>query len=180
MKSHKSEYAMTREFINVIMGRRSIRQFTGEDIPDSDIKTMLEAAMAAPSACNQQPWHFVVTKNKETHKKVNEIQPYTTMLQKAALGITVVADPELQTCPGFWQQDCSAAIENILLAVHAMGYGATWCGLYPNDDIVYKMRDLLELPKHVFPLGIIAIGVPDEEKPPSERYKEERVHYEKW
>ena len=171
---------MTREFIDVILGRRSIRKFTGEDIPEADTKTMLKAAMAAPSACNQQPWHFVVAKDKKTHEKIMEIQPYTSMLKTAALSITVCADPELQTCPGFWQQDCSAAIENILLAVHAMGYGATWCGLYPNDDIVYKMRDLLELPKTVFPLGVIAIGVPDEEKPPSERYKKDRVHHEKW
>ncbi len=171
---------MSKEFIDIILSRRSIRKFTGEDIPEADVKTMLEAAMAAPSACNQQPWHFVITKRKETHDKINEIQPYTGMLKKAALGITVCADPELQTCPGFWQQDCSAAIENILLAVHAMGYGATWCGLYPNDDIVYKIRELLELPKTVFPLGVIAIGVPDEEKPPSGRYKEDRVHHEKW
>ena len=109
-----------------------------------------------------------------------EIQPYTSMLKNAALGIIVCADPELQTCPGFWQQDCSAAVENILLAVHAMGYGATWCGLYPNDDPVYKVRELLDLPKHVYPLCVIAVGVPDEEKPPSNRFKEERVHHEKW
>ncbi len=173
-------YFMTDEFIEVILSRRSIRKFTGEDIPESDVKTMLEAAMAAPSACNQQPWHFVVVKNKETHGKIMEIQPYTKMLKNAALGLVVCADPELQTCPGFWQQDTSAAVENILLAVHAMGYGATWCGLYPSDETVYKVRELLDLPKKVYPLCVIAIGVPDEEKPPSNRYKEERVHREKW
>ena len=171
---------MSQEFIDIILSRRSIRKFTGEDIPDADIKTMLEAAMAAPSACNQQPWHFVVSKSKETHEKIMEIQPYTKMLKNAALGIIVCADPELQTCPGYWQQDCSAAVENILLAVHALDYGATWCGLYPNDDRVYKIRKLLDLPKQVFPLCVIAVGVPDEKKPPSDRYNEERVHHEKW
>jgi len=171
---------MNQEFIDIILGRRSIRKFTGGDIPDADIETILKAAMAAPSACNQQPWHFVVSKSKDIHEKIMEIQPYTKMLEKAALGIIVCADPELQTCPGYWQQDCSAAVENILLAVHAMGYGATWCGLYPNDDTVYEIRELLDLPKQVFPLCVIAVGVPDEEKPPSDRYKEERVHHEKW
>ena len=166
--------------MKAILGRRSIRKFTGEAIPDEDIKKILEAAMAAPSACNQQPWHFVVAKDKETHRKVMEIQPYTKMLEKASIALFVCADPELQTCPGFWVQDTSAATENILLAVEALGYGATWCGLYPNDEPVWKTRELLGLPKHVMPLNVIAIGVPDEEKPPSERYNEERVHYEKW
>ena len=90
------------------------------------------------------------------------------------------ADPELQTCPGYWQQDCSAAVENLLLAAHAMGYGATWCGVYPLDDRVYGIREIINAPKQVFPFCVIAIGVPDEEKPPSDRFKTERVHYEKW
>lgn len=166
--------------MQTILGRRSIRKFTGEQIPDEDIKKLLEAAMAAPSACNQQPWHFIVVKDKTTHDKIMEIQPYTRMLEKAALAILVCADPELQTCPGYWVQDASAATENILLAVKAMGYGATWCGLYPNDDRVWQIKELFDMPKQVMPLNVIAIGVPDEEKPPSNRYNEDRVHHEKW
>jgi nitroreductase len=146
--------------MKVILGRRSIRKFTGETIPDEDVKLFLEAAMAAPSACNQQPWHFVVVRSR--------------------VAVVVCADPELQTCPGFWVQDCSAATENLLLAVHALGYGATWCGLYPNDDVVWKVREMLGLPKQVYPLCVVAIGVPDEEKPPADRYRRDRVHEEKW
>lgn len=89
---------MSQEFNDIILGRRSIRKFTGDDIPDFDVKTMLEAAMAAPSACNQQPWHFVVVNKKETYGKIMEIQPYTSMLKNGAFGIIVCADPELQTC----------------------------------------------------------------------------------
>jgi nitroreductase len=166
--------------MKAILGRRSIRKFKGEYIPDEDVKKFLEAAMAAPSACNQQPWHFIVVRDKVTHAKIMEIQPYTRMLEKASLAILVCADPDLQTCRSYWVQDVSAATENILLAVHGMGYGATWCGLYPNDDPVWKIRELLGLPKNVVPLNIIVIGVPDEEKPPSNRYNEERVHHEKW
>jgi nitroreductase len=166
--------------MKVILGRRSIRKFTGAQIPDEDVKKLLEAAMSAPSACNQQPWHFVVVRDKKTHEKIMEIQPYTKMLEKASLAVVVCADPDLQTCPGYWVQDVSAATENILLAVHALGYGATWCGIYPRDDPVWKLRELIGLPKNVVPLNVIAIGVPDEEKPPANRYNEDRVHHEKW
>jgi nitroreductase len=166
--------------MKIILGRRSIRKFTGETIPDEDVKKILEAAMAAPSACNQQPWHFIVVRDKKTHDRIMEIQPYTKMLGEAALSIIVCADPDLQTCPGFWVQDVSAATQNILLSVEALGYGATWCGIYPNDDRAWEIKKLLELPKQVIPLNVIAIGVPDEEKPPSNRYNEERVHHEKW
>jgi nitroreductase len=166
--------------MKAILGRRSIRTFTGEAIPDGDVKKFLEAAMAAPSACNQQPWHFVVVRSLNTFRRIMEIQPYTKMLEKAAFAVVVCADPELQTCPGFWVQDCSAATENLLLAVHAMGYGATWCGLYPSDDAVWRIRELLGLPSHVIPLAVVAIGVPDEKKPPAGRYRQDRVHPEKW
>ena len=166
--------------MKVILGRRSIRKFTGENIPDEDVKRFLEAAMAAPSACNQQPWHFVVVRDKKTHEKIMDIHPYTKMLEKSSVAILVCADPDLQTCPGYWVQDVSAATENLLLAVHAMSYGATWCGVYPSDERVWKVRELLGLPKQVVPLNVIAIGVPDEEKPPADRYNEDRVHHEKW
>ncbi len=166
--------------LKAILGRRSIRKFTGETVPDEDVKKLLEAAMAAPSACNQQPWHFVVIRSRDTFNGIMQVQPYTKMLEKASLAVVVCADPELQTCPGFWVQDCSAATENLLLAVHAMGHGATWCGVYPSDEVVWKMRELLGLPKQVYPLCVVAIGVPDEKKQPADRYNEDRVHPEKW
>ncbi len=166
--------------MQAILGRRSIRRFTGEDIPDQDLRILLEAAMSAPSACNQQPWHFVVVKSKETFTKIIEAQHYTQMLEKASMAVIVCADPRLQTCPGFWTQDCSAATENLLIAVHALGYGATWCGVYPNDDVVWRIRGILNIPKDVFPFCVVAIGVPDEEKPPANRFKQDRIHSEQW
>jgi nitroreductase len=166
--------------LQAILGRRSIRKFTGESIPDKDVTKILEAAMAAPSACNQQPWHFIIIRDKETHEKIVEIHPNSRMLDKASIAILVCADLELQTCPGYWVQDVSAATENIMIAVHALGYGATWCGVYPIDERVWGIKELLNLPKNVIPLNVIAVGVPDEEKSPAHRYKIERVHQEKW
>jgi nitroreductase len=77
-------------------------------------------------------------------------------------------------------RDPEEATENLLLAVHALGYGATWCGLYPSDDNVWRVRELLGLPSQVIPLCVVAIGVPEEEKPPAGRYLQDRVHTEKW
>ena len=123
---------------------------------------------------------FIIIREKSTHQKIMNIHNYSKMLKDAAIAIVVCADPDLQTCPGYWVQDVSAATENILIAVEALGYGATWCGVYPDDERVWKIKELLEIPKQVVPLNVIAIGVPDEEKPPSQRYRESRVHYDKW
>ncbi|HDJ21957.1 MAG TPA: nitroreductase family protein [Candidatus Bathyarchaeota archaeon] len=166
--------------LEAIYSRRSIRVFTGDEVPQEDVEKMLRAAMTAPSACNQQPWHFVVVRDKETHRRIMGVQKYTAMLEKASVAIIVCAQPGLEKCPGFWVQDVSAAAENILLAAHALGYGATWCGLYPRDDPVWGVREIIGAPKDVVPFCVIAVGVPGEEKPPSQRYKRERVHFERW
>lgn len=167
--------------IQAILSRRSIRKFTGEEIPDEKIRALLDAAMVAPSACDQQPWHFIVVKKKETLRHIAGEIPTAGMLERgAAAAIIVCADPSIEVCAGYWVQDCSAATENLLLAAHAMGYGATWCGIYPLDDRVWKLREMFEIPKQVIPMCIVAIGVPDETKLPVKRYKAERVHAEKW
>ncbi len=98
----------------------------------------------------------------------------------AAAAIIACADPSLEVCAGYWVQDCYAATENLLLAAHAMGYGATWCGVYPLDDRVWRLKELFGVPKRVIPMCVVALGVPDEEKPPAKRYTEERVHAERW
>jgi nitroreductase len=167
--------------LKAIFSRRSIRNFTGAEIPDEKIRELLDAAMVAPSACDQQPWHFIVVKKKETLRHIAGEIPTSGMLARgAAAAFIVCADPSLEVCTGYWIQDCSAATENLLLAAHAMGYGATWCGIYPLDDRVWKLKEMFGVPKQVIPMCIIALGVPAEEKPPVKRYKAERVHAEKW
>jgi nitroreductase len=166
--------------LEAILGRRSIRKFTGARVSEEDVETLLKAAMSAPSACNQQPWHFIVVRNRESLKKIMEAHPYTKMLDKASVAIIVCGDPELQDCPGYWVQDCSAATENLLIAANAIGLGATWCGVYPADDRVLKLKEIFGTPKQVVSLCVVAVGVPDEKKPPSERFNEDRIHFEHW
>lgn len=166
--------------MKAILSRRSIRKYTGEPVSDEDLKQILEAAMAAPSACNQQPWHFIVVKDPEILAKIPKVQPYTRMVESAGMAIIVCAEPSLETCKGFWEQDTTAATMNILHAVNALGLGACWCGIHPNMKPVNGIRELLGIPDSVIPLNVIAVGHPDEEKAPADRFKKERVHLDKW
>ena len=167
-------------FLDVIHARHSIRKYTAQPVDDRDIQELLEAAMAAPSAGNQQPWHFVVIRDRALLAAVQGFHPHAKMAEKAPVAILVCADPTLEKHQGYWVQDCSNATENLLLAVTAKGLGAVWCGVYPREERVEGFRQLLGLPSHIVPLAFVPIGHPDEVKPAAHRYKAERVHQDRW
>lgn len=169
---------MTKELINTIFARRSIREYTGEVVSQSDIKVMLEAAMASPSAANLKPWHFVVVTDRQLLDSLATVRPYGKTLFKAPLCIAVCGDTTISA--RFWVQDCSAATENLLLAAAALGLGAVWLGVYPSEDIVRGVRKVLNIPETIVPLNLISIGHPAEEKEPRTQYDELRVHREHW
>lgn len=168
---------MGTDLIDTIFSRRSIRKYTDEPVSEDDIKTLLEAAMAAPSASNNQPWHFVVVTERATLDALAEAHPYGKMLAQATLCIVVCGDPAISDC---FQQDCSAAIENLLLAATALGLGAVWLGAYPREERVALARRILSIPENIVPVNLISIGHPAEEKEPRTQYSEERVHRERW
>ena len=169
---------MARELIDTIFSRRSIRRYTREPVSEEDIRTILEAAMAAPSASNRKPWHFVVVSERETLNRLAEAHKYAKMLNEAPLCISVCGDQSVSE--RFWVQDCSAATENLLLAAAALGLGAVWCGVHPSQDRVKDVSEILGIEAPVVPLNIIAIGHPAEEKEPRTQYDEDRVHRERW
>lgn len=166
--------------METILSRRSIRKYTTEPVPEKTVKAILEAAMSAPSAGNQQPWHFIVIHDRAILDEIPKIHPYSQSLKTASLAILVCGDLELEQHKDFWVQDCAAATENILLAVHALGLGAVWLGIYPRAERVSGVRKLLKIPDHVIPLAVIAIGYPAEEKPPAMRFNPSRIHHNKW
>jgi len=168
------------ELFEAIQGRRSIRQYTDQSVAEDVVEAVLRAAMAAPSAGNEQPWHFVVIDDRKTLDAIPDYHPYSAMLKQAPLAICVCGDLRLEKYEGYWVQDCSAATQNLLLAVHAKGFGAVWLGLYPIEERVIKTRELLGLPQQVIPLGVIAIGHPAEDKGPADRYDAARVHRNRW
>ncbi len=166
--------------MDAILTRRSIRKYTSDPVPDDVVEQLLRAAMAAPSANNQQPWHFIVVRDRELLNAVPTYQPYTQMLREAPLAIVVCGDPQASPFGQFWVQDCSAATENLLLAAHALGLGAVWLAVYPEQKWVDETRKLFRIPENIVPLAIVSIGYPAEEKPPAERYNPERVHRDRW
>jgi nitroreductase len=169
---------MNKEFVQTIFARRSIRKYTDEPVSEADIKTLLEAAMAAPSASNRRPWQFVVVTERQTLDALAEAHPHGKTLFEATLCIVVCGDlTERET---YWVQDCSAATENLLLAATALGLGAVWLGVYPKEDRVTAVRPTLALPETITPLNLISIGHPAEEKEPRTQYDGSRVHRERW
>ena len=168
------------EAMETILGRRSIRKYSDEPVTDAQLKRLLEAGMAAPSAHNKQPWHFIVVRDRATLLQIPKFHMYSKMLEQAALAIIVCGDLEAEGGTGFWVQDCSAATQNILLAAKATGLGAVWLGVYPNEALVKGLKGLLGIPEKVMPLCIISVGHPLEEKPPGNRYRDDRVHAGKW
>ena len=171
---------MSSDLFECMMSRRSIRKFTGEPVDDATVQRLLRAAMAAPSAGNEQPWRFVVLSDREMRVKVAGCSPYAGMLPDAAVAIVVCGDTVGQRHPGYWVQDCSAAAQNTLLAACALGLGGVWLGFYPNEERARCCREVLGLPETVEPLAVIAIGHPAEEKPPADRYDPEFVHTNTW
>jgi nitroreductase len=163
-----------------IFERRSIRKYTNQKISDQDLKELLKAAMAAPSAGNQQPWEFIIVTDREILNSITRIHPYSQMLREAALAIIVCADLAKEIHTGYWVQDCAAATENILIEAKHLGLGSVWLGVYPREDRVTGIKKLFNLPEKVMPLSIVSIGYPAEEKGPSNRYDESRIHINKW
>lgn len=169
--------------ISNIMTRTSIRAYQNKSVESSKIETLLRAGMAAPTAVNRQPWHFIVITDKTMLSSVAQSSPNAGMAAKAPLAIVVCGDMSkaLQgPAREFWVQDASAATENILLAAHALGLGAVWTGIYPDTERCGKMSKLLGLPENIIPLNTIVIGYPAENPQPKDKWKPENVSYNQY
>jgi len=168
------------EVLEALRTRRSIRKYTKEEIPKGDIRKIIEAAMSGPSAANSLPWHFIIVKSRSILNEIPKASPYAQMAKDAAIAIVVCGDPERDRVPQFWQQDCSIAAQNILLAAHSIGYGAVWTAAYPLEDRVKNLQKLLGIPSSIIPLAVIPIGRPAEKKEGNKPYLEDRIHIDKW
>jgi nitroreductase len=166
--------------IRTILSRRSIRKYTDQAIPKNIVNDLLNAGMHAPTARNIQPWHFIVVDERAVLDQLSEAHPYAKMLKQAGLAILVCGDRKLQENDGYIVQDCSAATQNILLAAHANGLGSVWLGMYPREERMKDVGKLLGIPGHILPVSLISIGYPNEQKEAPDRYKPDRVHYNKF
>ena len=169
------------ELYEGLITRRSVRKYTGGIISKEDVKKIMIAGMYAPSARNKMPWHFVVIDDKNIFSKIMDFHPYSLMLSNASHAIVVCGDENLHNGPGYYIMDCSAAAENMLLAAHALGFGAVWIGIHPKPDRIEAMSALLGLPQHVKPVALISLGVPEEmNESDCQRYNTDRIRYNHW
>ncbi len=168
------------EGFKVLMTRRSIRSYTDEPVSEEEVEQMLRAAMAAPSAGNEQPWHFVVVRDADAMERITEVHPYAGMLKEASVCIAVLADLSLEKHSGYWVQDCSAATQNLLLAANALGLGAVWLGVHPVEERQEGVREILGLPENVMCLSLVSIGHPAERPGPADRWDTSRIHEGTW
>jgi len=174
---------MNKDFLNVIYTRLSVRKFTGEKVKKEDLMAMLKAGMSAPSAVNVQPWAFVVVTDRVTLDKLCEALPYAKMLDRAGAAIIVcgVPDKDDTYAKKYWVMDCSLASGNILLASHALGYGAVWTAAYAEKERMGSVRRILSIPENIIPLNVIPIGVQaNKDEKPKDKFKEENIHWENW
>ena len=172
----------TSEQLDLIFGRRSIRVYSPGEVSDAAVTQVLEAAMAAPSAMTKDPWRFVVVRDQQTLSKLATLHPGAAMLSAAAMAIVVCGDLDvaLDRQLSYLLQDCSAAIENLLLAAHAQGLGACWVGIHPGEPLIKRVREMLSLPASIVPVAAISLGQPGEQPPPRTRYNADYVHRDKW
>lgn len=169
--------------MNSIFKRVSVRKYTDQPVSKDQMELLLRAGMAAPSAKNVQPWEFVVIQDKEHLLKITEFHPYAGMLKQAPLAIAVCGNTTkiaLEGVEDLWVQDCAAATQNILLEATELGLGSVWMGIYPMKTFIKGLANLLILPDFIVPFSLLAIGYPDGEVHPKDKFNPERVHWEKW
>ena len=168
--------------LNVIYTRRSVRSFTGEKISRKDLLKILRAGMSAPSAVNIQPWAFIVVTERETLDQLCEKLPYAKMLDKSGAAIIVcgIPDKDKVYAKDYWVMDCSAATENILLAAHALWFGAVWTAVYVDKERIDNVRKILDIPDDIIPLNVIPIGIPKKKGKAIDKYNADNIHWERW
>ena len=162
--------------LDFIFSRRSIRRFTSERVSEAQIKLLLEAAMAAPTAMNLQPWHFIVVEDPFKLADLRKILPFGKMQSPLAISICGnLGSVKKLVTERFWVQDCSAATQNLLLVANALGLGAVWCGVHPINRLESSVTTILNLPETVIPLNVVFIGHPAEEKPARTQFDSKRI-----
>ena len=178
----KAELKKKMSAMEAIMTRTSVRQYTSEPVTAAEIIELERAAMAAPTAKNAQPWEIIAITDPEILAKIPAAHPHAAMTAKAPLAFVICGTDNGLEGAGkeYWVQDCSAATENLLLAAHAMGLGAVWCGVYPIPERIAPIKELLGIPEGVTPLNVVVVGHPTGPTKPKDKWKVEKLHQNKW
>ena len=168
--------------LQCIFSRRSIRQYTSKEIPESLVTDLLEAAMAAPSAVARDPWHFIVLAERKNIDTLAAALPNGQMLKEAPMAIVICGDLSRAHDQqlSYLLQDISAAVENMLLAANILGLGACWLGIHPRQERITTLTAQLKLPENVLPIAAVSLGWPGQEREARTRFNPAAVHREQW
>ncbi|HID38189.1 MAG TPA: nitroreductase family protein [Calditrichaeota bacterium] len=168
------------ETLEAIYTRRSIRRFKNDPVSEENLQHLLRAGMQAPSARNTQAWQFIVINERVILNEINDFHPFASMLSEAPLAIAVCGDKRAEAHEGYLAVNCAAATQNILLAAHALELGAVWIGIYPRENRIQRLSELLQLPDFILPVSLVALGYPAEDKQAIDRYDQAKVHLNRW
>ena len=168
------------EVIEALLDRRSIRKYKDQKISNENINKILKVAMYAPTAMNLQAWQFIVVDDKTLLTETVNSIPYAEMLKQSAVAILVCGDSEIEKNESWLLQNCSAATQNILLAAHGLGIGSCWIAIHGINDVYKKIKNQFKLPDNIIPVSLISLGYPDEVVKTEERFKQDKIHYNKW
>lgn len=156
--------------------RVSIRKFTDEPVEDEKILAILRAAMAAPSAGNQQPWEFFVVRDRAILEKLSEVSPYAGCTKKAPVAI-VSAYREGLWAQDYAQIDMSIAMENLWLACGGEGLGGVWLGIAPIEERMKAVEEIVGIPAGLHAFAVFPLGYPAENRTQQDRFDESRIHF---
>ncbi len=173
----KEEKTLTRDAIENILGRKSVRKYLPKPIEKEKVETLLKAGMAAPSGKDVRPWELIVIDQREVLDSMAAALPYAKMLKEAPMAIVVCGDT---TKSAYWYVDCSAVAQNILLAAEALELGAVWTATYPYPDRMEVVKRYTEIPEEIQSLCVIPVGYPAMPHSPKDKWNPAKVHYNKW
>jgi nitroreductase len=184
----------TMDLLEAIDGRRSVREYTDQPVDDAVVRELIDAAVKAPSAINQQPWAFVVVNDPAQLTRISDqakahllkaslaapAHPFREMLNDPKFHIfyhapvlVVIAAAE----PTDWAvEDCALAAENLMLAAYAKGLGTCWIGFAQNWLATPDGKEALGVPATYAPIAPIIIGHPRRQPPPVPR-KAPEIHW---
>ncbi len=163
-----------KEVLDFMCRRRSVRRFQKKAIPEEILTLLMKAAMAAPSGNNTQPWEFVVVRDLKVKEELSRVHTWVYMVAEAPAAVVMMGDKGSE----WWADDCAAATENLLLAAANLGLGTVWCGIKEND--AKTVRKILGAPDRLGVLCIIPIGYPAESPSPHTKYRQDKVHWDRF
>ena len=166
--------------MSLVFKRRSVRRYTDEKVPDETIENLLKAGMQAPSACNAQPWEFIVVSKAEDKEAISEMHKFATPARYASHLIITLGNLNESKVHGMIEQDLGACNENILLQATHEGLGAVWLGFHPIEDRVLKLKDYLNVPDYCIPFSVICVGYPAKDSEVKLRYDKSKVHFDSY